>query len=145
MKSTDPREIMEQFLQEHMPNSTVIASGPRQTTLENKPGITICDFCGAIPAPHTFAAETIVVDTIIVIDEHGISGDDFESIGDWGACDACVVDVKTNNCSALLERALEKGRAEFEKIVPPEQRAKVEKMRRAAIANSHAAFFHARK
>jgi len=145
MKSTDPHEIKEQYLQEHLPNVNVVASGPHLTTLKQKPGITICDFCGAIPAPHLFPAESLLVDTIIVQDEHGSSADTFESIGDWGACDACFADVNANNHGGLLERAMEHERAAVEKITPPGKRAEVDKMLRAVVANSHAAFFHARR
>lgn len=124
------REEAETFLQAHAPN-TIVRAGDHITEIDHRPGVTICDFCNATPAPNVYECDDIV------ISEDNVLGK-YVSKGGWGACGTCAAMIDSNDRKALLARGLKSAMKRAPKGTPVE-------IMRMFVEQSHSAFFAARK
>jgi hypothetical protein len=140
--SRPPRELLEQFLVDNLPNVNVLATGDRQTTIAAKPGVSVCDFCGAMPCSQVFDADDIVVSAV----EYGDGTvDEQASQGGWGACGPCAAYITIGDKEALYNRAIKKHLGKWDSQTPIHMRDKVHVFQRMSIRNTQNAFWHAKK
>jgi hypothetical protein len=87
-----PRELLETFLQHHMPHNDIIAHESHTEVKTKGPGV--CDFCSSKLAGHpdetTFFVDDVWVDT-------GLEGmPPYLSKGAWAACEMCATLIRAN-------------------------------------------------
>ncbi len=108
------------------------------------PDLSVCDFCGTVPAVRDFEARN--VDTLAIV--VGNKCETVTSVGAWAACEMCTVYIVDDRRKELLLRSIAQAIVRFHEMmpegVPAKKRRQALTVIKQGIESSHASFWAAK-